>query len=66
MTDCYVLKQNKTKKVGNNRKRLNESLFRGVMVVLPAKALASSVGTARKCRRSDLLPTSMMTMLLSA
>ena len=26
------------------------------------KALASSVGTARRCLRSDLLPTSMMTM----
>lgn len=32
----------------------------------PAKARASSVGTARRWRRSLLLPTSMMTMLLSA
>lgn len=31
-----------------------------------AKALASSVGTARRCLKSLLLPTSMMTMLLSA
>lgn len=31
-----------------------------------AKALASSVGTARKCLKSDLLPTSMMTMFWSA
>ena len=35
-------------------------------VILPAKALASSVGTARRWRRSDLLPTSMMTMFWSA
>ena len=32
----------------------------------PAKARASSVGTALRWRRSLLLPTSMMTMLLSA
>lgn len=32
----------------------------------PAKLLASSVGTARRWRRSHLLPTSMITMLLSA
>lgn len=31
-----------------------------------AKLFASSVGTARRCLRSDLLPTSMMTMLESA
>lgn len=31
-----------------------------------AKVLASSVGTARRCLRSLLFPTSMMTMLLSA
>ena len=33
---------------------------------LPAKARASSVGTALRWRRSLLFPTSMMTMLLSA
>ena len=31
-----------------------------------AKDLASSVGTALRCLRSDLFPTSMMTMLESA
>ena len=31
-----------------------------------AKDLASSVGTALRCLRSDLLPTSMITMLASA
>jgi hypothetical protein len=33
---------------------------------LLANCLASSVGTARKCLKSDLFPTNMMTMLLSA
>ncbi|CAA7407973.1 unnamed protein product [Spirodela intermedia] len=33
---------------------------------LSANSLASSVGTARRVVRSDLLPTSMMTMFLSA
>lgn len=33
---------------------------------LPANARASSVGTALRCRRSLLFPTSIMTMLLSA
>lgn len=33
---------------------------------LPANAFASSVGTARRCLKSLLFPTSMMTMLLSA
>ena len=32
----------------------------------PANAFASSVGTARRCLRSLLLPTSMMTMFESA
>ncbi len=36
------------------------------MTNLPANALASSVGTARRCLRSLLFPTSIMTMLLSA
>lgn len=31
-----------------------------------ANCLASSVGTARRCRKSLLLPTNMMTMLESA
>lgn len=31
-----------------------------------ANCLASSVGTARRCRRSLLFPTSIMTMLASA
>ena len=30
------------------------------------KAFASSVGTARRCFKSDLLPTSIMTMFESA
>lgn len=30
------------------------------------KTLASSVGTARRCFKSDLFPTSMMTMFESA
>ena len=33
---------------------------------IPAYSFASSVGTALRCRKSHLLPTSMMTMLLSA
>ena len=33
---------------------------------LPANALASSVGTARKCRKSDLLPTNIITIFASA
>uniref|UniRef100_A0A0A9EAH1 Uncharacterized protein n=1 Tax=Arundo donax TaxID=35708 RepID=A0A0A9EAH1_ARUDO len=32
---------------------------------LSAKPLASSTGTALRCRRSALLPTSMMTMFAS-
>lgn len=32
----------------------------------PAKAFASSVGTARRCFKSLLFPTSIMTMLASA
>jgi hypothetical protein len=39
---------------------MNESPFSA------EKALASSVGTARRCFKSDLLPTSMMTMFESA
>jgi hypothetical protein len=33
---------------------------------LPANALASSLGTERKCRKSDLLPTSEITIFESA
>jgi len=33
---------------------------------LPAKALASSVGTALKCLKSDLFPTNIMTIFESA
>ena len=33
---------------------------------IPANAFASSVGTARRCLKSDLLPTNMMTILESA
>ena len=39
---------------------INDKLF------CSAKARASSVGTARRCLRSDLLPTNMITMLASA
>src|SRR4051812_37454834 len=47
----------------------------GLSAIVPARSglhdalancLASSVGTALRCRKSLLLPTSMMTMLLSA
>lgn len=48
-----------------------ESASVGIKVVsgghyLLANALASSVGTALRCRKSLLLPTSMMTMFASA
>lgn len=46
--------------------RICEKHCSAVTVTLPAKALASSVGTALRWRRSLLLPTSMITMLLSA
>ena len=39
---------------------------KGGRVCILANCLASSVGTARRCLKSLLLPTSMMTMLLSA
>lgn len=35
-------------------------------VYLPENALASSLGTERKCRKSDLLPTSEITIFESA
>jgi hypothetical protein len=34
--------------------------------LLPENALASSLGTERKCRKSDLLPTSEITIFESA
>ena len=33
---------------------------------LPANTFASSLGTDRKCRKSDLLPTSEITIFASA
>jgi len=45
---------------------MKKFLFKINIFFLPENVFASSLGTERKCRKSDLLPTSEITIFESA
>ncbi len=47
-------------------KIINKKKIIPIKIFLPENAFASSLGTERKCRKSDLLPTSEITIFESA